>query len=265
MPIAAPRNLEAKWYTNTAIFDAERRTIFSNSWLFCTNLLRLKESKSLELDVSGHHLTLTINEDQEGHEKVSAVCGDGCSLTLSITSQLFVFVNFCDKPTPFSEFFKGLEAELSSADFNPSEWRYDSEFFTAAKINWKSYMDNYAECSLSGSKDGLGTAEGLWVQLYPNAAISIYSDAISCMIVDPRSATTSKLQFQVFFRSTASEATRTAFYSALHAVVDEDLELSEGAQRNYELGIWATGALHPVRENGVIHFQSRVRDDVGLA
>ncbi|KAJ3342840.1 hypothetical protein HDU93_000970 [Gonapodya sp. JEL0774] len=306
MPVAAPRNLEAKWYTSTSIFDAEKRTIFRTSWLFCTNVLRLKAQKVFQFEVAGHEVKLCLAPESE-NLAVSAVCADGAPLAVHVTPQGFVFINFAgNDAVPFTEFYKGLDEELLTADFNPSQWIYETEFVDHAATNWKCYIDNYAECyhcptghpvtfggydlktyrvdnktnyaqhqcarkvgkpktetSSNGKVDGLGTSNGLWVWLYPNAALSIYSDAVSCMVVEPVSPTTSRLRFQVFFRATSSSAARSAFLSSLKAVVGEDLELSEGAQRNFSSGIWGSGVLHPTRENGVVYFQKRVREDVG--
>ncbi len=42
----------------------------------------------------------------------------------------------------------------------------------------------------------------------------------------------------------------------------EDFELCEKAQANLERGIYGEGVLNPVKENGVLFYQGRVRESV---
>ena len=70
------------------------------------------------------------------------------------------------------------------------------------------------------------------------------------------------LHYQAFSRKSCNDATKALFYSSLRAVLDEDCELTTGSQNNYAKGVWSQGQLHPVRENGVLWFQEKIRKDL---
>ncbi|KAI9027050.1 hypothetical protein DFJ74DRAFT_662904 [Hyaloraphidium curvatum] len=204
-----------------------------------------------------------------------------------------------EKVVPCTEFLAGLEGgRLKEIDWE--EYSFDGEFSIAGSFNWKAYVDNFQECyhcptghavtfasyALQTYKiintgnysqhfcerkadlgkrrpskgDGLGGGQGLWLFFYPNASMSCYAPAISMSIINPVSPTRTVLYYQVFMRRGTPPATRDAFYASLREVLAEDCELTGGAQRNYEGGVWAAGPLHPGRENGVLWFQNKVRE-----
>ncbi|KAJ9609477.1 hypothetical protein H2200_005804 [Cladophialophora chaetospira] len=76
----------------------------------------------------------------------------------------------------------------------------------------------------------------------------------------PTSATTTRQEYDVYRLKTPhatpeAHQRMTAFY---RNVVDEDLGLCEGVQKNLERGVFEKGALHPFHEEGVMAFQQMV-------
>lgn len=86
--------------------------------------------------------------------------------------------------------------------------------------------------------------------------------AISTSIICPISETETILHYQAFTHKSCSEETKQAFYQSIRAVLAEDTELTQGSQVNYETGVWGQGELHPVKENGVLWFQEKIRRDL---
>ncbi len=52
------------------------------------------------------------------------------------------------------------------------------------------------------------------------------------------------------------------YFRFVRQVAMEDFELCERAQKNLEGGIYGEGVLNPVKENGVLFYQRRVRECV---
>jgi phenylpropionate dioxygenase-like ring-hydroxylating dioxygenase large terminal subunit len=63
-----------------------------------------------------------------------------------VTDQGLIFVNFdsSENPTPFHEFYKGLEEEFREYDF--SDYEYHMSYELDGQFNWKTLMDGYMEC-----------------------------------------------------------------------------------------------------------------------
>lgn len=52
------------------------------------------------------------------------------------------------------------------------------------------------------------------------------------------------------------------YFKFVRQVAMEDFELCEKAQENLERGVYGEGILNPVKENGVLFYQGRVRECV---
>lgn len=64
-----------------------------------------------------------------------------------VTDQGLIFINFDSSPegpTPFAEFFEGLEEEFHEFDF--SDYEYHMSYELDGEFNWKTLMDGYMEC-----------------------------------------------------------------------------------------------------------------------
>lgn len=52
------------------------------------------------------------------------------------------------------------------------------------------------------------------------------------------------------------------YFKFVRQVALEDFELCEIAQKNLGTGVYGEGILNPLKENGVVFYQSRVREEV---
>lgn len=78
----------------------------------------------------------------------------------------------------------------------------------------------------------------------------------------PVTATTSKIEFEVFRHKNATDKQFediTAFYKQ---VLEEDKGLCNASQKNLNSGVFINGELHPDKEKGPLHFQSTVKSHV---
>lgn len=67
-----------------------------------------------------------------------------------------------------------------------------------------------------------------------------------------------RMEFDYYFRGTDEEFEE--YFKFVRQVAIEDYELCEKAQKNLEMGIYTEGILNPVKENGVVGYQGRVRE-----
>ncbi|KAI5970488.1 hypothetical protein CANMA_000397 [Candida margitis] len=107
-----------------------------------------------------------------------------------------------------------------------------------------------------------GEFDGLWVYLFPNNGVNCYSPAWYSIRVLPLSATKTTLQYDIYTKKGIDEATKTEFVDFLQQVEIEDFDLCQLTQQNLNEGIYSSGYLHPTKENGVLYYQSLVRDAI---
>jgi hypothetical protein len=70
----------------------------------------------------------------------------------------------------------------------------------------------------------------------------------------------SRMEFDYYHNGTEEEFEE--YFRFVRQVALEDFELCERAQRNLEGGVYGEGVLNPVKENGVLFYQGRVRECV---
>jgi hypothetical protein len=70
----------------------------------------------------------------------------------------------------------------------------------------------------------------------------------------------SRMEFDYYHSGTEEEFNE--YYKFVRQVALEDFELCERAQRNLEAGVYGEGVLNPIKENGVLFYQGRVRECV---
>jgi Ring hydroxylating alpha subunit (catalytic domain) len=70
----------------------------------------------------------------------------------------------------------------------------------------------------------------------------------------------SRMEFDYYHNGT--EAEFEEYFKFVRQVALEDFELCEKAQSNLEGGVYGEGILNPVKENGVLFYQRRVRGEV---
>ena len=67
----------------------------------------------------------------------------------------------------------------------------------------------------------------------------------------------SRMEFDYYHSGTDAEFEE--YFKFVRQVAMEDFELCEKAQENLERGVYGEGILNPVKENGVLFYQQRVR------
>ncbi|KXS19573.1 ISP domain-containing protein [Gonapodya prolifera JEL478] len=211
---------------------------------------------------------------------------------------IFVNMEAKEKPSvSFSEHFGEMEKELEKIDFTKFEFR--ETFTMQGKFNWKTLMDGYQECyhcpvahpglardfnintyvvtpkshycihtcqrkdaaDLKKSADAefTGSADGLWMYVYPNVGINVYSTSWYSIRVNPLSAGETLLEYEVFVAKDAPEQEKADFVKFLKQLEQEDFDLCVLTQANLEKGIYHEGVLHDFRERGVLYYQGEVR------
>lgn len=70
----------------------------------------------------------------------------------------------------------------------------------------------------------------------------------------------SRMEFDYYH--SGSEEEFEEYYKFVRQVALEDFELCEKAQWNLKAGVYGEGVLNPVKENGVMFYQGRVREAV---
>jgi hypothetical protein len=70
----------------------------------------------------------------------------------------------------------------------------------------------------------------------------------------------SRMEFDYYHSGTEEEFEQ--YFKFVRQVALEDFELCEKAQSNLRAGVYGEGVLNPVKENGVVFYQGRVREAV---
>jgi phenylpropionate dioxygenase-like ring-hydroxylating dioxygenase large terminal subunit len=168
---SAVRALPAVWYTSQAMYDLERRAIFSRKWLLITHQLRLQiEGDYLRYDaanfqfilyrdstggVSGVHNTsgLTgepIVHSQKGHMDTENFETDTFPIHVKVDRMGFLWVNLdsAESPEiPWEEDFDDVDVQPRFEGFHlDDEYEFDHEWEMTGAYNWKILADNYNEC-----------------------------------------------------------------------------------------------------------------------
>ncbi|KZT36529.1 ISP domain-containing protein [Sistotremastrum suecicum HHB10207 ss-3] len=213
----------------------------------------------------------------------------------------FVFVNFDAAETPISyeEHFRGIETQWIS--FNESEYNYLWSWSLEGDFHWSTFMDGYQECyhcrvahpgfaqtleletytvspgsnfashqvqqkgSAEPKEDGAektGTESPSFTFVFPNGGVTITSGIWYMMRCVPVGAHKTRLEYDVYGRKDVPEERIREAYKFFEQVEREDWDLCQKTQKNLNVGIYDRGFLHPQRENGVLYYQSLIRDMV---
>jgi Ring hydroxylating alpha subunit (catalytic domain) len=97
-----------------------------------------------------------------------------------------------------------------------------------------------------------GDTDGLWLYLFPNIGVNCYSPAFYTQRVVPKSANRTLLEYDIYNRKGAHPSEIKNFIEFLKEVEQEDFDLCEATQKNLNSGVYMSGPLHPVKENGVL-------------
>ncbi|KUI66276.1 Choline monooxygenase, chloroplastic [Cytospora mali] len=181
---------------------------------------------------------------------------------------------------------------MNKFDF-AEEFAYDHEWDMDLDANWKGLIENYNECYhcptahplIAGVSDvskyrvepnGEGILEHEIINkdmeekqfrrsitfFYPSTSVTITENMFYIQRMIPVTATTSKIENEVYRHKNATDEEFEKISAFYHQVLEEDKELCDGAQRNINGGVYVNGEYHPDKEKGPLHFQNTVRRDV---
>lgn len=203
-----------------------------------------------------------------------------------------VFINMDTYADPFDAWIGGLPQKLGSVEMSSFEYKKSLTF--NIRSNWKVYVENYCEGyhiqtahptldamieskkysvssfspkesrvekfaihsapQRSGSPSG-----GLWLYMFPNWALNIYSWGMDVEVMTPISPTVTQLELHYYSKigqdAQSAEKQLQELVETSKVIVGEDISLCEAVQKNLEAGIYQRGVLCKERENGVHDFK----------
>ncbi|KAK7739725.1 hypothetical protein SLS53_005695 [Cytospora paraplurivora] len=159
------------------------------------------------------------------------------------------------------------------------EFVYDHEWDMELEANWKGLIENYNECYhcptahplIAGVSDvskyrvepnGEGILEHEIINkdqeetqfrrsityFYPSTSVTITENMFYIQRMIPVTATTSKIENEVYRHTGATDEEFQKINEFYHQVLEEDKELCEGSQRNINAGVHINGEYHPDKE-----------------
>ncbi|KAL4811758.1 Rieske [2Fe-2S] iron-sulfur domain-containing protein [Aspergillus spinulosporus] len=172
-----------------------------------------------------------------------------------------------------------------------SDYRFDHSWEMDVDSNWKLQIENYNECYHCATSHPLisGVTDLPKYRVEPNKnarymehhivnkgqideqfqrAITFFFPGTSVTVTNkffyiqrmiPVTATTSKIENEVYRHHTATDEEFNAILTFYRQVLDEDRELCEGVQRSLRTGVFMNGELHPEKEKGPIRFQESLK------
>ena len=199
-----------------------------------------------------------------------------------------VFVCLSKDAPPVAEWLKDLAG--SALRYPLEKMKLARKFTVSGDVNWKTYGDNYAEAwhvptihpglnasiDMAGykieavgdslqihsapAKDG-GITDGLWVWKMPGLFVNMYNWGMNVAQLEPLGPRKMRLTYRYLLTDMDAIAAkvRDELIDWGYMIAKEDLEICAQVQANLEAGIYDTGRLSLVFENGVIQFQDMVR------
>ncbi len=206
-----------------------------------------------------------------------------------------VFVSMAETPPAFEETLRDQPFAMQGADISGFKF-FDMASHKLA-CNWKTYIENYMEgyhipivhpalnrevdfatykvvtgnriarheTGIRADKKEEALNGGLWVWLWPNAALNIYKNGMNLELVIPTGPETMELRYCYLFNdvSPENEPENRKTIDMSFTVTQEDIDICEIVQKNLKAGIYTQGELSPRHENGVAYFQEMITKTVG--
>jgi phenylpropionate dioxygenase-like ring-hydroxylating dioxygenase large terminal subunit len=200
--------------------------------------------------------------------------------------------------SPYEAAFSEEHSELTERIDNSgcrllADYSFHSTMSREGDFNWKVWIEGYQECyhcptihpvflndfaltrySVENCrqfsvhscerkvKSASGAFEGLWLWVYPNLGLPIYEPAFYTLQVNPLDVNRTRLTYTFHARKSTSAAVMAEFLRFVDQITQEDISICQAVQKNLNSGVFHHGVLNPARENGVIYFQSLVRQAV---
>lgn len=204
-----------------------------------------------------------------------------------------LFVRLAPGPATLEACIVGIESRLARSGHRLAEMQFHAHVSYDIDCNWKIYVDNYLEgyhvpgihpgldaildyrsyrtevanwhslqwSPLESTPDVYGSGEALYYFLYPSTMLNILPGRLQTNRVLPLPNNRCRVEFDFFYAPDTDEERRRRDLAFSDEVQREDIAICEMVQRHLDSGAYLPGPLHPVRETGVIHFQTLLRAD----
>ncbi|EFX04861.1 rieske family domain containing protein [Grosmannia clavigera kw1407] len=336
------RGLASSWYRSPAMYELERRAVFSQRWLLMTHTLRFTKAGDYEsFTVAGFSFFLVLDRTgringfhnicrHRAYPIVEKACGNAAVLSckyhgwsysyqgglakaprfdtvdgfdraqhgllpvhVHVDRAGFVWVNLeAGTPSvPWSDDFAGVDSTMADT-YGFSGYHFDHRWDIDLDANWKGVVENYNECyhcptshpliagvsdltkytvepkagafqhTIVNKAESDGNFRRSIVYLYPLTSITVTDNFFYIQRMVPTSATTTRIENDVFRHEKATDAEFQAILDFYHQVLGEDKTLCDNAQANINAGVYVNGEFHPQKEKGPLYFQDTVRTQV---
>ncbi|KAL4975290.1 hypothetical protein BDW66DRAFT_160597 [Aspergillus desertorum] len=294
-----PRSLPASWYRSEAMYQLERRAIFSKRWMLLTHSNRFTKAgdyisctiadfsfflvRDREGNINGfhnicRHRAYPVVQAREGTASIltAATTADPTTsngllpIHVHIDNVGFVWFGTVDQ-----------EDRMRRFDF-ASDYRFDHFWEMDVDSNWKLQIENYNECYHCATSHPLisGVTDPPKYRVGPNGNARYMEHHIVNGRIDeqfqraipfffPGASVTVTNKFFYIQRMIPVTATTSKIENEFNAilafyrqVLDEDRELCEGVQQSLRTGVFMNGELHPEKEKGPIRFQESLKEMV---
>lgn len=190
----------------------------------------------------------------------------------------FVWVNLESAETPsvpWSSTFAGVDEQERLGAFDTSRYRFDHEWELPGAYDWKTLAENYNECyhcpTGHPAVNGVTNLSRYWVEtagnhiqhfnvdkddgtkglgiystfFYPNASATLSPDFFYLMRCVPEGPGRARMQYEVYRHEDATDEAFRYITEFFKQVLREDKDLCVAAQKNFDVGVFTSGELHP--------------------
>ncbi|KAI9904309.1 hypothetical protein N3K66_000838 [Trichothecium roseum] len=204
----------------------------------------------------------------------------------------FVWVNLESAETPsvpWSSTFAGVDEQERLSAFDTSRYRFDHEWELPGAYDWKTLAENYNECyhcpTGHPAVNGVTNLSRYWVEtagshiqhfnvdkddgtkglgiystfFYPNASATLSPDFFYLMRCVPEGPGRARMQYEVYRHEDATDEAFRYITEFFKQVLREDKDLCVAAQKNFDVGVFTSGELHPRVEKGTLFTQHLTR------
>ena len=210
-----------------------------------------------------------------------------------------VFVNLSHEPINLEDQIDEIRTLVSPIDFSNYTFKFRESY--EINCNWKVYMDNFLEgfhipfvhpelnkvidyksykteiydrfslqwCPLDSELSPYGKSptpeenKAFYFTIFPNIILNIAPGRLQTNIVEPKGSKSCVVHFDYHFDS-PEEANIEQDAEFSEIVQQEDILICESVQKGLESNGYDQGKFSPLHEQGVLHFQSLIRNSLGL-
>jgi len=210
-----------------------------------------------------------------------------------------VFVNLSSNPVDLGSQIDEIKTLVSPIDFSNYTFKFRESY--EINCNWKVYMDNFLEgfhipfvhpelnkvidyksykteiydrfslqwCPLDSELSPYGKSptpeenKAFYFTIFPNIILNIAPGRLQTNIVEPKGSKSCVVHFDYHFDNPEeTNIEQDAEFSEI--VQQEDILICESVQKGLESNGYDQGKFSPLHEQGVLHFQSLIRNSLGL-